>query len=131
MNSCGQHMAANIGFHGSSIKRGALVFPAMQVVIGGGVDPEGKGYVADRVIKTPTKKIPDVVRTILADYEDNGGEFQYFNDYYQEKGKKYFYDLLKSLAKVDELGAEFLQDWGQADEYVQDIGVGASAQVFL
>jgi len=131
MNSCGQHMAANIGFHGSSIKRGALVFPAMQVVIGGGVDPEGKGYVADRVIKTPTKKIPDVVRTILADYEDNGGEFQYFNDYYQEKGKKYFYDLLKNLAKVDELGAEFLQDWGQADEYVQDIGVGECAGVSL
>ena len=24
MNSCGQHMAANIGFHGSSIKHGAL-----------------------------------------------------------------------------------------------------------
>ena len=38
MNSCGQHMAANIGFHGSSIKKRPLVIPAMQVVLGGGID---------------------------------------------------------------------------------------------
>lgn len=46
MNACGQHMAANIGFHGSSIKNGALVIPAMQVVIGGGVSPNGEGFIA-------------------------------------------------------------------------------------
>ena len=131
MNSCGQHMAANIGFHGSSIKRGNLVFPAMQIVMGGGVDPEGKGFVAERVIKVPTKNIPDVVRTILADYEDNGGTFQYFNDYYQQQGKRYFYDILKSLAKVEDLSPEYLQDWGQVTEYVQDIGVGECAGVSL
>jgi sulfite reductase (ferredoxin) len=131
MNSCGQHMAANIGFHGSSIKRGALVFPAMQLVLGGGVDPEGKGFVADRVIKAPTKNIPDLLRTILADYEDNGGDYQYFNDYYQEKGKRYFYNLLKGLAQVEGLSSEFLQDWGETTAYVQDIGVGECAGVSL
>jgi len=131
MNSCGQHMAANIGFHGSSIKRGPLVFPAMQVVLGGGVDPDGNGFIADRVIKTPTKNIPDVVRTILADYEENGGYFQYFNDYYQEKGKRYYYDLLKGLANVEGLGEEYLRDWGTADKYIQDIGIGECAGVSL
>ena len=35
MNSCGQHMAASIGLHGSSIKVGDLVAPAMQIVLGG------------------------------------------------------------------------------------------------
>ena len=131
MNSCGQHMAANIGFHGSSIKRGPLVFPAMQVVLGGGVDPSGKGFVADRVIKVPTKKVPDVVRYLLADYEDNGGDFEYFNDYYQKQGKKYFYSLLKELAVVEGLGKEFLFDWGQNKDYVQEIGVGECAGVAL
>jgi len=131
MNSCGQHMAANIGFHGSSIKRGPLVFPAMQIVLGGGVDPSGKGFVADRVIKVPTKKVPDVVRYLLADYEDNGGEFEYFNDYYQKQGKKYFYSLLKELAVVEGLGKEFLFDWGQNQDYVQEIGVGECAGVAL
>ncbi len=131
MNSCGQHMAANIGFHGSSIKRGPLVFPAMQVVMGGGVDVEGKGFVAERVIKVPTRKIPDVVRYILADYEDNGGEFQYFNDYYYSQGKRYFYGILKELADVTDLSKEFLFDWGQDQEYVQEIGVGECAGVAL
>lgn len=131
MNSCGQHMAANIGLHGSSIKRGALVYPAMQIVMGGGVDTKGKGFVADRVIKAPTKRIPDAFRTILNDYAENGGENQFFNDYYQQQGKKYFYSLLKDLAKVDDLGAEHLQDWGETTNYVQDIGVGECAGVAL
>ena len=59
MNSCGQHMAASIGFHGSSIKQGTKVIPAMQVVIGGGIDPKtGEGFVADKVIKLPTPEDP-------------------------------------------------------------------------
>jgi len=124
-------MAANIGFHGSSIKRGSLVFPAMQVVLGGGVDPQGKGFVADRVIKVPTKQIPDVVRYILADYEDNGGDYEYFNDYYQKQGKRYFYTLLKELASVTDLSQEFLLDWGESEAYVQEIGVGECAGVAL
>ncbi len=131
MNSCGQHMAANIGFHGSSIKRGPLVFPAMQVVLGGGVDFEGRGFVADRVIKVPTKQVPNVVRYLLADYEDNGGEFEYFNDYYQKQGKRYFYSLLKELAAVENLSQDFLFDWGQSQAYVQEIGVGECAGVAL
>src|SRR5690606_20179958 len=35
MNSCGQHGLAQIGFHGSSLKAGAKVIPAAQVLIGG------------------------------------------------------------------------------------------------
>ena len=129
MNSCGQHMAANIGLHGSSIKKGPLVIPAMQVVLGGGVDLEGKGFVAEKVIKLPTKRIPDALRTILNDYEDKATEGEYFNDYYYRLGKRYFYDLLKELANHETLTAEGLFDWGQDQNYVQAIGVGECAGV--
>ena len=81
MNSCGQHMVANIGFHGSSIKNGTLVIPALQVVIGGGVDDSGKGFIADKVIKLPSKKIPDALKAILQDYQANAGDEAYFNTY--------------------------------------------------
>ena len=131
MNSCGQHMAANIGFHGSSIKRGALVVPAMQVVMGGGVDPEGKGFVAERIIKLPTKRIPDAVRYLLEDYEIKGNEGEYFNDYFQRQGKRYFYDLLKPLADLEALAAEDHFDWDQNQAYKQEIGVGECAGVTL
>lgn len=131
MNSCGQHMAANIGFHGSSFKSGALVIPAMQVVIGGGVDPQGNGFIAEKVIKVPTRRAPDVLRTLLNDYESNAEETEYFNDYYYRQGKRYFYDLLKALADKDGLQQIDFFDWGQDQAYEQAIGVGECAGVTL
>ena len=131
MNSCGQHMAANIGFHGSSFKKGALVVPAMQVVLGGGVDPEGNGFVAEKVIKTPTRRVPDVVRVLLDDYESNAQETEYFNDYYYRQGKRYFYSLLKPVVAKESLQQSDFYDWGQDHTYQQAIGVGECAGVTL
>jgi sulfite reductase (ferredoxin) len=132
MNACGQHMIGNIGFSGSSIKKGDRVIPAMQVVIGGGVDPTGKPYIADKVIKIPTKRIPDTVRAILDHYQQNANEGEYFNHYYERiGGKKLFYTLLKPLAETDNLSDADLMDWGQDHLYKQAIGVGECAGVIL
>ena len=129
MNACGQHMAANIGFHGSSIKKKPLVVPAMQIVIGGGVDPDGTPQIADKVIKIPTKKIPDALRIILNDYDEVSENNEYFNHYYRRQGKAYFYSLLKPLADIEQLKKEEFFDWGGNDDYVQAIGVGECAGV--
>ncbi len=131
MNSCGQHMFANIGFHGSSIKVEGKVCPAMQVVIGGGVSTDGKSFIAERVIKLPTKRIPKAVTILLEDFESNAEESEYFNDYFNRKGKIYFYDLLKHLGDTSTLTPEDYQDWGEAGDYVQEIGVGECAGVVL
>ncbi len=131
MNACGQHMAANIGFSGSSIKKNGLVYPAMQVVIGGGIDPKGNGYIGEKIVKIPTKKIPDCIRNVLNDFEKNAAEGTYFNDYYYAQGKRYYYDLLKPLANVESLTEDFLMDWGQDHHYKQEIGVGECAGVIL
>ncbi len=129
MNSCGQHMIANIGFHGSSIKHGEFIVPALQVVIGGGVDQSGKGFIADKVIKLPTKRIPDAVRVLLNDFEANSTQGEYFNDFYQRQGKMYFYNLLKHLAELKTLNATEFIDWGHNDKFVPEIGVGECAGV--
>ncbi|MFY0686760.1 MAG: nitrite/sulfite reductase [Cyclobacteriaceae bacterium] len=131
MNACGQHMVANIGFHGSSIKKDGKVAPAMQVVIGGGVDPDGQGYVAEKVIKLPTKQIPQGLRTLLDDYETNSQETEYFNEYFRRQGKIYFYDLLKGLADFEKLTDDVFQDWGKVEQFVPEIGVGECAGVAL
>ena len=131
MNSCGQHMVANIGFHGSSIKKDGLVIPALQVVIGGGVDKEGKGFIADKVIKLPSKRIPVAVKALLTDYEINSNEGEYYNDYYQRQGKMYFYNLLKEFANLETLSTEDYVDWGHSEQFVPEIGVGECAGVSL
>lgn len=131
MNACGQHMAANIGFHGSSIKNGILIIPAMQIVIGGGVSPDGIGFIAEKVVKIPTKKIPTALATILREFEDKGEEGEYFNDFYQRLGKMYFYHLLKPLADVASLKESDYIDWGNTENFIPEIGVGECASVML
>lgn len=132
MNACGQHMIANIGFHGSSIKKDNLVIPAMQIVLGGGVDPQGHSYIADKVIKIPTKRIPDSVRTLLDHFQKDAQPNEYFNHFYERKGgKRHFYTLLKPLADVDSVNESDLMDWGQNEHYEQAIGVGECAGVIL
>lgn len=131
MNACGQHMAANLGFHGSSFKHGDLVIPAMQVVLGGGVAPDGRGFIADKIVKVPTKRIPDVVRYVLDDFEKNGAEGEYYNDYFLRQGDKYFYALLKPLADLKTMTQDEYFDWGQDRLYKQEIGVGECAGVML
>lgn len=131
MNSCGQHMAANIGLHGSSIKVGSRVAPAMQVVMGGGVDKDGKGSMGEKIVKLPTKRTPEMLRIILNDYELNSLEGEYFNDYFKRQGKPYFYTLLKPLANTDLYVDDDFIDYGGEGIYVQEIGVGECAGVMF
>lgn len=131
MNACGQHMIAQIGFHGSSIKHGNLVVPALQVVLGGGVAPNGEGFIAEKVIKLPSKRIPDAVRTLLNDYQGNSNDGEYFNEYFLRNGKMYFYGLLKPLADLESLHENDYSDWGKTELYTPEIGVGECAGVTL
>ncbi len=131
MNACGQHMAANIGFHGSSIRVGQQIAPAMQVVVGGGIAPDGRGFIAQKVIKVPTRRIPQVVRDLFNDYQAHAAEGEYYNDYAVRQGKRYFYDLLKYLGDTSEITPEEFYDWGQDHDYRQEIGVGECAGVSL
>ena len=131
MNSCGQHMIAQIGFHGSSIKHGNLVVPALQVVLGGGVAPGGEGFIAEKVIKLPSKRVLDAVRSLLDDYQANSRDGEYFNDYFLRAGKRYFYSLLKPLADLGTLLESDYSDWGHTAQYQPEIGVGECAGVTL
>jgi len=129
MNSCGQHMAANIGLHGSSIKNGAYIAPAMQIVLGGGIDPSGKGLIGDKIIKIPTKKVPDALKSILNDYEDKTVDGEYFNDYYRRLGKDHFYQLLKPFADKDTFKDSDYVDWTHKQKFKPEVGVGECAGV--
>lgn len=132
MNACGQHSMAQIGFHGSSMKApDKRVLPALQVLLGGGTLGNGEGRISDKVIKIPSKRGPEALRTILNDYETNSAEGEYFNSYYDRQGEKYFYALLKPLTDLSSVvDSEFI-DWGQSDQFQTEIGVGECASVII
>ncbi len=131
MNSCGQHGLAQIGFHGSSFKVGTTVVPALQVLLGGGTVGNGKGRISEKVIKVASKRAPDVLRKLFNDFEANAVEGEYFNSYYDKKGKDYFYQLLKPIGDNSSLTPEELIDWGQEEKFATAIGVGECAGVVI
>ena len=130
MNACGQHNMAEIGFQGMSINSGKLVAPALQVLLGGGNLGNGSGRFSDKVIKIPSRRGPDALRFILNDFEANANGLSFLN-YYDAKGEKYFYELLKPLADLTNLTEADFIDWGNADNYVKAVGVGECAGVVI
>ena len=130
-NSCGQHGMASIGFHGSSIKNGLNVLPAVQVMLGGGVNSDGEGEIAERVVKVPSKKAPDALRALLDDYDANGNDGEYYKDYFKRQGKMYFYNLLKPLASLDSVVELDYIDWGQENKFFVQTAVGECAGVII
>ncbi len=131
INSCAQHAMASIGFHGSSMKIDKMVAPALQVLLGGGPTGNGAGVAADKVIKVPSKRGPQVLRDLLGDYQSNSIEGELFNQYYNRQGKIYFYDLLNPLGDTKNVTADDFIDWEQSQPYKTEIGVGECAGVMI
>ncbi len=131
MNACGQHNMANIGFQGMSIRtKDKLIVPALQVLLGGGNLGNGKAHFADKVVKIPSRRGPEALRRIFNDFEANAGTKK-FVEYYQEKGEKYFYELLTDLSSIGNLTQEDFIDWGTEEVYVKAIGIGECAGVVI
>ncbi len=131
MNGCGQHSASNIGFHGSSIKNGKLVLPALQVLLGGGFTGDGIGLIGDKVIKLPSKRGPEAMRVLLDDYQTNAYEGEYFNQYYARQTKNYFYQLLKPIADLSTVQDDEYRDWDHDELFKTEVGVGECAGVMI
>lgn len=132
-NSCGQHGIASIGFHGSSIKdKKGGVLPALVVLLGGAKLNDGRGLVAEKVLKIPTRRGVAALRLILDDYDTNGQEGEYFHVYYQRMGgRKYFYDLLKHLGDLTNIDQGEYIDWGEDHNFILHTATGECAGVII
>lgn len=131
MNTCGQHVIANIGFQGMSMNIGKAVAPAFQVVLGGGVLANGQGQFAEKTLKILSRRTPDALRLLLNDYQTLRLGNELYNDYFLRQGKKYFFTLLAPFADISNVADEELIDWGNEDTYQKAVGVGECAGVII
>lgn len=131
MNACGQHTLAHIGFQGMTLKSNGLIAPATQILLGGGVLGNGTGRFADKLLKVPARRTPEVLRWILNDFELNREENEDFFTYYDRQTKDYFYQNLKHHSSVDHLSEEDFIDFGAKEKYVKAIGIGECAGVTI
>ena len=131
MNACGQHTLAHIGFQGMTLKANGNIAPATQILLGGGVLGNGQGRFADKVLKVPAKKTPQVLRWILQDFEQNKTQEEDFFGYYDRQTKDYFYQNLKHYSETDQLTPSDFIDWGNEAKYEKAIGIGECAGVTI
>lgn len=131
MNACGQHTIANIGFQGMTIKVNNHIIPATQILLGGGIGNNKRYRFADKVLKVPSKRVPDILRWILNDFKSYKDCEETFNSYYDRRGENYFYKNLKHYSNNKNLRETDFIDWGHEVKYKKAIGVGECAGVVL
>lgn len=114
MNGCAHHAIANIGFHAMSMKVGKFVLPAMQVLLAGGPTGYGSGRLAEKIIKIPSRRVPDALRAILEDFKKYAQQDELFNSYCIRLSNNYFYNLPRPLGDVSQITQEYLTALGWA-----------------
>jgi len=131
MNSCGQHVIANIGFQGMSTPVGKHIAPAFQVLLGGGNLSNGTGRFAEKSIKVFSKRAPEALRALLHDYHTHSNAGELFNDYYDRQGAKYFHTVLAPFGEKANVTADEFVDWNSTEAYGKAVGVGECAGVVI
>jgi sulfite reductase (ferredoxin) len=131
MNSCGQHVIANIGFQGMSTPVGKFLAPSFQVLLGGGLLTNGTGRFAEKSLKILSKRAPDALRALLNDYIAHSYEEESYNDYYDRQGAKYFHPILTPFGEKSNVTQDELIDWDATGAYQKAVGVGECAGVMI
>jgi sulfite reductase (ferredoxin) len=124
-NSCGQHHIANIGFFGSSKRKGQRVAPVFQVILGGTPEGNASSY-GLMVAKVAAHHAPAVVRKLVQLYDAEKRDGESFNACTARLGKQRVHD---ELAEFGELGdsEDFYHDNRQPWDYVKHVEQGECA----
>jgi sulfite reductase (ferredoxin) len=127
-NSCGQHHIADIGFFGSSKRKGSHVVPVFQVVLGGHAGGNANAF-GMPVAKVAACRAPDVVRKLRKLYEEGRKDGETFGVFADRLGKARLNGELAEFGEIPEpeQGPEYYQDNRQPWQYVKFTEAGECA----
>lgn len=126
-NACCHFTLASVGFYGGVIRTDKGALPAVQLVMGGENQGEGKGLFAEKIIKIPAKRAVRAVRILIRDYARFASEEENVAAYYRRMGKQYFHDLLQHLADITNVEPSEFYDWNADQPFQLDVNEGDCA----
>jgi sulfite reductase (ferredoxin) len=124
-NSCGQHHVANIGFFGTSKRKGQKVAPVLQVLIGGTTEGNAESY-ALMVAKVAARHAPAAARKLVEIYDAEKSPGEGFNACMARLGKARIHAELEPFAEIGDEDA-YYHDNRQPWEYVKHVEAGECA----
>ncbi len=111
-NTCGQHMAANIGFFGAAKRYNGRLIPYYNFVING-VVTEGLTRLAEKVGLIPAKNIPAFILDLLKFISNNRIDNEKFHVFAERIGLDKIKDIFNNFVFVKEFedDEDFYHDW--------------------
>jgi sulfite reductase beta subunit-like hemoprotein len=126
-NACGQHWIGDIGFYGNARKIDGKEVPYYQMLLGGGLDPEGIMRFGLAIQSVPARTIPTVLDRLISHYKTNRIEGEAFRDYVVRNKVEFFRAMVADIAKPTELSPDLDKDWGDEVSFSLQLGRGECA----
>ncbi len=127
-NSCGQHHIGDIGFFGSSKRKGNHVAPVFQVVLGGHIEGNASSF-GMPVAKIAAQKAPEVVRKLRSLYAAECRPDETYAAFFERLGKARIAQELAAYGEIPEPseGPEYYFDNRQPWQFVKFTEAGECA----
>jgi sulfite reductase beta subunit-like hemoprotein len=125
-NSCGQHHIADIGFYGNARKIEDQQAPYYQLLLGGKVNADGVRF-ARQIMAVPARPIPEIIRELLAFYQQDRKLGESFNTWVGRTPDKAIVERVGPLVGVTNSTEDIFLDWGDTETFSLKLGRGECA----
>ncbi|MCX6594068.1 MAG: nitrite/sulfite reductase [Acidobacteria bacterium] len=126
-NACGQHWIGDFGFYGNARKINGKEIPYYQMLLGGGLDPDGTMRFGLAIQSIPARSAPVAMTRVLDHYRTNRQDGESFRNYVLRHKVETFRTMTADLAKPIEIAPEMYRDWGDEEEFSLQLGRGECA----
>jgi sulfite reductase (ferredoxin) len=132
-NTCGAHMAADLGFFGKVARKGQTPYPAYGIVIGGSLG-NGTARMAQPAGEVSARDLPEFVIDFLRHYVDAQARVASFADYLEKEGKEFIRAWCERHREIPDFDEDknYYYDWTATEVFsLAGRGVGeCSAGLF-
>ena len=132
-NTCGAHMAADLGFFGKVARKGQTPYPAYGIVVGGTLG-NGAARMAEPAGEVSARDLPAFVTDFLHHYLNGQLQFSSFSEYLERQGKQFIRTWCEQHREIPDFDEDknYYYDWTATDVFsLASRGIGeCSAGLF-